>query len=229
MSTYVNPDAPNPEITAEAVRSMMMGNQQPGYGASTMGYYPGGNVNPFTGSANVTSVPSADSRANVGYPAMQPAQPFQNAFCGYPQTAANPGWVPNAGFAPAWNPSTGAFNQLTQFTQQGLMAEGYHQPITGYNGYPIGIEPGSNYIFDYMKNNTAPKNCWGGNYWTTPKPMDQPQIDWTQKAQPAYDPYAQYGMYPNQQPMPVMPPNITFAPVPETPLDYVKKNWKNNL
>lgn len=224
-TTYVNPDAPNPDITNAAVRSMMSSGQPTGYSTPSMGYYPGGNANPFMGASNVTSVPTNESRANVGYP--MPQQPFG----GYTQpTGMAPAWNPNTGIAPAWNPTTGSFNQLSMFTQQGLMSQGYQQPVSGYNGYPIGIGP-ENYIFEYMKNNTAPKNYWGDNYWTTPKPMDQPQIDWTQKAQPVYNPYAQCGMYgcQPQQPAPVMPPNLTFAPVPETPLDYVKKNWKNNL
>lgn len=228
-TTYTNPDAPNPEITNAAVRSMLMQGQQQntmgGYGTS--GYYAGPGTNPFVGSQNVMSVPSADSRANIGYPTQQQfgQQQFQNPFGGY-----NP---QQAGIAPPWGGSS--FNQLSQMNMQALAGQGFAQPqyqqvpVGGYNGYPLGVDP-NNWIFEYMKNNTAPKNTWGENFWTTPKPIEQPPIDWTQKAQPQYtDPYAQYGMsgVPAQQPQPMLPPNFAFPQVQETWLDMAKKNWKN--
>lgn len=221
-TTYVNPDAPNPDITNAAVRSMLMqNNSQNGMSAYNTGYYAGGN--PFAGSQNVMSVPSADSRANVGagtYPMTQTGMynqynPMQN------------------GIAPPWNPGAAPFNQLSQMNAQALAGQTYQaQPVMGYSGYPIGIDP-SNYIFDYMKNHTAPKNVWGENYWTTQKPIEQPPIDWTQRPQPQmmdqYAQYAQYGMsgVPCQAQQPMLPPGFTFPQVQETWLDQAKKNWKN--
>lgn len=223
-TTYVNPDAPNPEITDAAVRSMLMQNnpQNTMGGYPTTGYYAGAGSNPFAGSQNVMSVPSGDSRANVGYP-MQMMSQYQQ----YPQQYAyNP---QQAGIAPPWNGGSSAFNQLTQMNQQALMGQGYQpQPMMGYNGYPIGIDPG-NYIFEYMKNHTAPKNVWGENYWTMQKPIEQPPIDWTAKPQPQYvDQYAQYGMggVPCQAQQPMLPPGFSFPQVQETWLDQAKRNWK---
>lgn len=224
-TTYVNPDAPNPEITDAAVRSMLM--QQNGQssmgGYGTSGYYPGATTNPFVGSQNVMSVPSGDSRANVGYPQMAPTQQMQQQY-GY-----NP---MQAGIAPPWNGGA-TFDQLTRMNQQALMGQGYpqmQQPVAGYNGYPIGIDP-NNYIFEYMKNHTAPKNVWGENYWTSQRPIDQPPIDWTPKPQQTqyYDQYAQYGMsgVPCQAQQPALPPGFGFPQVQETWLDQAKKNWKN--
>jgi hypothetical protein len=103
------------------------------------------------------------------------------------------------------------------------------QPVMGYSGYPIGVDP-NNWIFEYMKNNTASKNSWGENYWTMQKPIEQPPIDWTQKAQPQMgDFYAQYGMngVPTQQPQPMLPAGFAFPQVQETWLDVAKRNWKN--
>ena len=227
-TTYVNPDAPNPEITDAAVRSMLMqGQQQTMGGYGTSGYYAGRCSNPFAGSQNVMSVPSAESRANVGMPQQNP---FAQQYA-YQQNGM--GWNPNAGVAPPWNPSGSAFNQLTQMNQQAMMGQmfaqpPYQQPVAGYNGYPIGIDP-SNWIFEYMKNNTAPKNSWGENYWTMPKQIEQPPIDWTQKAQPQYGCYDQYGMggVPGQQPQPMLPQGFAFPQTQETWLDRAKKNWKN--
>ena len=221
MSTnYTNPDAPNDEITNAAVRSMLMqGQQQNGY-MPTSGYYAGGGVNPFTGSQNVMSVPSTDSRANIGYP-MQ--------MMGMPQAQQYPYSPQQAGIAPVWN-GNASFNQLSQMHQQALAGQSYqYQPVVGYNGYPIGIDP-NNYIFEYMKNHTAPKNVWGENYWTTPKQIEQPPIDWTQKAQPQYgDVYAQFGMngVPCQAQQPMLPQGFSFPQVQETWLDQAKRNWKN--
>lgn len=221
-TTYVNPDAPNPEITDAAVRSMLMQNNPQntmgGYGTS--GYYAGPGSNPFAGSQNVMSVPSADSRANVGYPMQMQMMPQMQA----QQYVYNP---QQAGIAPPWNGSA-AFNQLTQMNQQALMGQGYQpQPMMGYNGYPIGIDP-SNYIFEYMKSHTAPKNVWGENYWTMAKPIEQPPIDWTQKPQPQYGQYDQYGMgaVPCQAQQPMLPPGFAFPQVQETWLDQAKRNWK---
>lgn len=219
MSTnYTNPDAPKDEITNAAVRSMLMqGQQQNGY-MPTSGYYAGGGVNPFNGSQNVMSVPSADSRANIGYP-MQ--------MMGMPQQSYN--YAPQqSGIAPVWN-GNASFNQLSQMHQQALAGQMFQQQVGGYNGYPIGIDP-SNYIFEYMKNHTAPKNAWGENYWTMPKPIGQPPIDWTPKPQPQYcDPYAQYGMngVPCQAQQPMLPPGFSFPQTQETWLDQAKRNWKN--
>lgn len=214
MSTYTNPDAPNPEITDAAVRSMLMqGQQQNGYTPNS-GYYPGGYANPFTGSQNVTSVPSADSRANIGYPMSQTGVPAQYQYSPM-----------QTGIAPAWNPGTASFNQLSQMNAQALAGQSFAQPTMGYSGYPLGVDP-TNYIFEYMKNNSAPKNTWGENYWTQQKPIDPPPIDWTAKPQQYTDPYAQYGMtcVPQQ---PMLPTGFSFPPVQETWLDQAKRNWKH--
>lgn len=207
-TTYVNPDAPNAEITDAAVRSMLMQGQQGQNTYQNGGYYPGSYPNPFgVQSQNMVSMPTTESRANIGYPTpqMQQYNPMQN------------------GIAPAWVPGAGTFPQISQNPQAYQMQ--------GYNGYPIGVDP-NNWIFEYMKNNTAAKNTWGENYWTMQKPIEQPPIDWTPKPQQQYtDFYAQYGMagVPSQPPqmMPPAAPNLTFAPVQETWLDAAKKNWKN--
>lgn len=223
-TTYVNPDAPNPEITDAAVRSMLMQNnpQNTMGGYPTTGYYAGAGSNPFAGSQNVMSVPSADSRANVGYPMQMMPQMQAQQYVYNPQ---------QAGIAPPWNGGSSAFNQLTQMNQQALIGQGYQpQPMMGYNGYPIGIDP-SNYIFEYMKSHTAPKNVWGENFWTMPKPIEQPPIDWTQKPQPQYGQYGQYDQYgmgavPCQAQQPMLPPGFAFPQVQETWLDQAKRNWK---
>jgi hypothetical protein len=77
-----------------------------------------------------------------------------------------------------------------------------------------------------MRANTAPKNVWGENYWTAPKPIQAPQIDWTKPSQNPYD-YAQYGMnaVPQIQMQPALPQGFSFPPIQESPLDVVKKNW----
>lgn len=222
MSTYTNPDSPNPEITDAAVRSMLMqGQPQTSYPMSG-GYT--GMPNPFAGSQNVMSVPTTESRANIGYPTQQTGM--------LPQYQFNP---MQTGVAPAWNPGTAAFNQLSQMNTQALVGQPYvipqyqQQPVMGYSGYPLGIDP-NNYIFEYMKNNTVSKNTWGENYWTMQKPIDQPPIDWTVKPQTQYtDPYAQYGMgvVPAQPPQPMLPANFAFPQVQETWLDKAKRNWKN--
>lgn len=211
-TTYTNPDAPNPEITNAAVRSMLMQNQPQTNNAYTGSFYYGGGYatpqNPFANnSMNVMSVPG-DSRANVGYTTPAPSYPSMTPYAPTP-AAANPMLTP----APT-------FDQL--------IVPGSAQPAqTGaYNGYPIGIN--NNYIFDYMKTHTAPKNAWGENYWTMPKPIEQPPIDWSPKPQSAYDAYAQYGMgcVPQMPPQPMLPPGFSFPQVQETWLDAAKKNWK---
>lgn len=214
-NTFTNPDAPNPEITDAAVRSMLMQGQNTSQSMySTTGFYPGSGYssNPFSSQQNVMSVPTTESRANVGYPQMNPYQQYAG---GYPQQPQSP-------MAPAWNPNTpqnGYFNQVPYQINP--------QPVSGYNGYPLGCD--GNYIFEYMKNNTAPKNTWGQNYWTTPKPVEQPTIDWTQRQQPQCDAYgySQYGMnaVPQQQMTPPAP-NLAFSQTQETWLDAAKKNWK---
>lgn len=229
-TTYINPDAPNPEITDAAVRSMLMQNQPQNMGGyGTCGYYPGAGTNPFAPGSNLTSVPTTESRANVGnYNNMGYMQPYQNQYAGYQMPATNPG------IAPPWN-SGATYDQLTQMNTQALAGYNYaqpayqqYQPVSGYNGYPIGIDP-NNWIFEYMKNNTAPRNSWGTNCWTSPKPIEQPPIDWTQKPQQnPYGGYEQYGMggvTPQTQPM--LPPNFAFPQVQESWLDVAKKNWKN--
>lgn len=232
MSTtpYTNPDAPNPEITDAAVRSMLMqGQPQTMGGYGTSGYYAGPGSNPFAGSQNVMSVPSADSRANVGMSQQNPFAYQQNAYYG-----CQPAQGTNPGIAPPWNPTGGTFNQLTQMNQQALMGQMYaqpayqQQPVMGYSGYPIGVDP-NNWIFEYMKNNTAPKNSWGQNFWTMPKQIDPPPIDWTAKPQAQYGGYDQYGMgaVPGQMPQPMLPQGFSFPQVEETWLDRAKKNWKN--
>ncbi len=217
-TTYVNPDSTNSEITQAAVRSMLMqGQAQNGY--QTSGYYAGGYAtNPFGQSQNVMSMPSTESRANIGYPAQMPAMPQCNPM--------------QSGIAPTWNPGNAAFNQLSQMNAQALAGQNFmmpQQPVMGYSGYPIGVDP-NNWIFEYMKNNTASKNSWGENYWTMQKPIEQPPIDWTQKSQPQMgDFYAQYGMngVPTQQPQPMLPAGFAFPQVQETWLDVAKRNWKN--
>lgn len=215
MSTYVNPDAPNPEVTDAAVRAMLAGNNSQPNGYSNTYYYAGGYPqNPFASSQNVVSVPTNDSRANVGTPQYQFPVTQQQVYA-YPPTQSQ--------IAPVWNPSY-AYAQ----PQSNLLS--YQQPQVpvpagGYNGYPLGVDP-SNYIYEYMRANTAPKNVWGENYWTAPKPIQAPQIDWTKPSQNPYD-YAQYGMnaVPQIQMQPTLPQGFSFPPIQESPLDVVKKNW----
>lgn len=221
MSSYVNPDAPNPEITDAAVRSMLM-QSNPSSGYVTTGFYPGGNANPFASSQNVTAVPSPESRAN-GMPTMSPLGYLQPQTGMMPQQQYNP---MQTGIAPNWVPGTGSYNQLSMMNQQALMNQGYQMPVGGYNGYPIGVDP-SNYIYEYMKNNVAPKKSWGENYWTMPRPVQQPPIDWTVKPQQYMDPYAQYCGMPTMPQAPMLPPNFSFPMVQETWFDTAKKNWKN--
>ena len=223
MSTYTNPDAPNSEVTQEAVRSMLMQGQSQAGGYQSSGYYGGGYAtNPFGQSQNVMSMPSTESRANIGYPTQMPTMPTM------PQN--NP--MQN-GIAPAWNPGNATFNQLSQMNAQALAGQNFmmpqQQPTMGYNGYPIGVDP-NNWIFEYMKNNTCSKNSWGQNYWTMQKPIEQPPIDWTTKPQPQMgDFYAQYGMngVPTQQPQPMLPAGFSFPQTQESWLDVAKRNWKN--
>lgn len=229
MSEYVNPDAPNPEITEAAVRSMHL-QQNGGYARpSETHYYPGGNtmMNPFgTQQQTVTSVPTSESRANIG------GYQYPNSY-GF-------GYQQQTGMSPMWNPST---NGYIGYQPPQQMAPPYNPPynppqqrctfndlpqptaITGYNGYPIGVE--NNYIFDYMKNNTAPRNTWGQNYWTMPKPIEQPAIDWSPKPQQTYqnEPYSQYGMSGVSNPQ--LPPNFGFPRTEDSLLDQAKRNWAN--
>lgn len=218
-TTYVNPDAPNQEVVDAGVRAML-GANQPQNAYSNTYYYAGGYPqNPFTSSQNVVSVPSNDSRANVGLNAYQIPQTQVYA---YPPAQSQ--------IAPPY-----AYGQAPTYSQIAPYPYQYPQsqvqvPPGGYAGYPIGVDP-SNYIFEYMKANTAPKNTWGQNYWTAPKPIDPPQIDWTQKPQTT-DPYAQYGMtvVPQvqlQPTQPVLPQGFAFQPLQESPLDIAKRNWKD--
>jgi hypothetical protein len=217
-TNYVNPDAPSPEVVDAGVRALLAGNQQQS-GFSNTYYYAGGYAqNPFASSQNVVSVPSNDSRANVGLNAYQIPQ---NQIYGYPPSQSQIAPPYAYGQAPT-------YSQIAPYAYQPPQPQ-VQVPPGGYAGYPIGVDP-SNYIFEYMKANATSKNAWGPNYWTTPKPIESPQIDWTQKAQPA-DPYAQYGMTVvpqiQMQPQPTLPQGFAFPPLQESPLDVVKKNWKD--
>lgn len=225
MAEYVNPDAPNPEVVSEMFQRFR-GGYQTGAGAPPSVYYPGGTYDPFGGSY------ASDSRSNIGpsyppapgYPYGQPTQPpVQSAppFNGLVEQKNGYGMT-SAPVDPTWTPPA---------------QPQYGQPQYGvpYNGYPLRTEPGD-YIYEYMRSHSQGKVTWGENYWTTPRPIDPPKIDWTPKPAPqapAYpgDPYAGYGYnaYPAQVPysQPQLPQNFAFPNRQETWLDEAQRNWKN--
>ena len=223
---YTNPDSPNPDVSAAMLQQMMMGgNTGMGYSQPTTGYYPGTGYNPFGNNY------SPDSRANIGstYPTSgypQPVQPTQMPVQSAPAFNALAEQQNGYGMSAATNPTwTGMAMQQPQ-----------QYPITPYSGYPIGVEP-NDYIYEYMRGHAQTKTTWGENYWTTPKPIDPPMIDWTPKQPqqiPNYttDPYTgygygNYGMPVPQNAQPALPQNFGFPSMEESWLDKAKKNWKN--
>jgi hypothetical protein len=222
MSDYINPDAPNPEISAAIVRSMQMANN--GYAPTpTSGYYPGGYANPFASQNNASYSP--ESRANIG-PTTPTGMPMQ-----YPygqQTA--PQYQPVQS-APTFNGLAEMKNINNPVVEAAWLAQlqpPVQVPATGYSGYPIGVDA-NNYIYEYMKSHPTTKPTWGENYWTSPKPIDPPMIDWTPKQQeaPVY-PYQQYGYgYANAPQQPTLPQNFAFPAAEPSLLDTAKKNWNN--
>lgn len=218
MSDYINPDAPNPEVSAAIVRSMQMGNN--GYVPNTTGYYPGGYANPFAPQNNASYSP--ESRANIG-PAPTQQYPY-----GQPVPTA-PQYQPAA--APAFNSLAEMKNINNPAVEAAWLAQLQPAPQvqpTGYAGYPIGVDS-NNYIYEYMRSHPTTKPTWGENYWTSPKPIDPPMIDWTPKQQeaPVY-PYQQYGYgYANASQQQVLPQNFSFSTIEPTMLDIAKKTWSD--
>lgn len=222
MSDYINPDAPNPEVSAAMARSMQMNNS--GYApTSTSGYYPGGYANPFAPQNNASYSP--ESRANIG-PAPT-GMPMQYPYGQVPQ--AQPQYQQPVQCAPAFN-SLAEMKTVCNPAVDAVWAAQFNQtqvPSTGYAGYPLGVE--NNYIYDYVRSHPTTKPTWGENYWTAPKPIDPPMIDWTPKQQeaPVY-PYQQYGYgYANQPQQPALPQNFAFPAVEQSYLDIAKKTWSD--
>lgn len=222
MQNFVNPFNTSCNPTSSFAQNAFMGDYSP------FGSFAGNSM-------NVTNVPTTESRANIGYP--QTNTGFPNPF--QQQNQQNqpqcPLYNPQANqnmssYSPTYAYDYTNYSTMDQLAYMNQMQQTTCQPIQGYNGYPIGVDP-NNYIYEYMRNNTAPKNPWGANYWNTPKPVEQPPIDWTQKAQPQVGDYSQYGMngVQCQQPQPMLPNNFGFAPAQESWLSIAQKNWKSCL
>lgn len=219
MSEYVNPDSPNPDVTADIVRSMQMGSRMP-TSPQTYGYYPGpGYQNPFgydpnfdpDSRRNLGPMPNAATMAQYNYPNhTNPQIPPELQALNIPPLQQNrqPDCPPYPG------------NQCQSTYPSYIQQQQYPQQTMPYNGLPMTIGP-DDYIGEYMKSTVGSKLTWGENYWTTPKAIDPPFINWGQPT------YQQSSQPQNYSVNPYYQSTFSLPPYQPTFLDVAKSTWRD--